>query len=380
MGGNALKEVQTLRLEKSDYENVKHKIAELLTPHIKIEFLYEVPNKKDFGDLDILYDISENQNHIIIYDLVKELFHPKEIVKNGTVLSFSYLINEENDTYFQIDLIKSHNFHMDLFYYSYGDLGGILGRITKYYGLSYGNPGLWINNIEDHIIEKYLEKNIKYDKNNDDSLLLPETQRVFKGVVSKSINGKIMLTENPEEICVYMGLDYEKWSSGFNNSEEIYDFVIKSHLFKSKLFEVNSLNSEHMRRYNERPMYREFIDYVNLQNNKKEEKEINKSKDYDYEALIYFDKINELEKLIEKNILQNERKEKFNGHIIQEYIKRDFKKNTNKIGENKELGIFIINFKNHILKNGNLYNTFEDYIDNNNKEKIEEDIIDFYNM
>ena len=378
MGGHALKEVQTLRLEKSDYENVKHKIAELLAPHIKIEFLYEVPNKKDFGDLDILYDISENQNHIVIYDLVKELFHPKEIVKNGTVLSFSYLINEENDTYFQIDLIKSHNFRMDLFYYSYGDLGGILGRITKYYGMSYGNAGLWIN-VESHLIEIYVEKNDKnkYDKNNDDSLLLPETQRVSKGVVSKSINGKIMLTENPEEICVYMGLDYEKWSSGFNNSEEIYDFVIESPFFQSKLFEVNSLNHEHMKRYNERHMYREFVHYVNLQN-KKEEKERDKNKDY--EALIYFHKINELEKLIEKNILQNERKEKFNGHIIQEYIKRDFKKNTNKIGENKELGIFIINFKNHILKNGNLYNTFEDYIDNNNKEKIEEDIIDFYNM
>ena len=378
MGGHALKKVQTIRLEKSDYENVKHKIAELLAPHIKIEFLYEVPNKKDFGDLDILYDISENQNHIVIYDLVKELFHPKEIVKNGTVLSFSYLINEENDTYFQIDLIKSHNFRMDLFYYSYGDLGGILGRITKYYGMSYGNAGLWIN-VESHLIEIYVEKNDKnkYDKNNDDFLLLPETQRVSKGVVSKSINGKIMLTENPEEICVYMGLDYEKWSSGFNNSEEIYDFVIESPFFQSKLFEVNSLNHEHMKRYNERHMYREFVHYVNLQN-KKEEKERDKNKDY--EALIYFHKINELEKLIEKNILQNERKEKFNGHIIQEYIKRDFKKNTNKIGENKELGIFIINFKNHILKNGNLYNTFEDYIDNNNKEKIEEDIIDFYNM
>lgn len=360
MGGHALKEVQTLRLEKSDYENVKYKIAELLTPYLQIQFLYEVPDKKDFGDLDILYDISKNQNNIVIYDLVKELFHPKEIVKNGTVLSFSYLINKEKDIYFQIDLIKSHNFHMDLFYYSYGDLGGILGRITKYYGLSYGNPGLWIN-IESHLIERYLEKNIKYDKNK----------------ISKSIHDKIMLSQNPVEICVYMGLDYEKWSTGFNNSEEIYDFVIKSHLFKSKLFEVNSLNSEHMRRYNERPMYHEFIDYV-LSINKNKERIM--SKDIDYEALIYFNKLNELEKLIEKNILQNERKEKFNGHIIQSLIKTHFQKNTNKVRENKELGLFITNFKNHILKNGNLYNTFEDYIDKNDKEKIEEDIIDFYNI
>jgi len=350
-------------LEKTDYENVKHKIAELLAPHLKIQFLYEVPNKKDFGDLDILYDISENQNHIVIYDLVKELFHPKEIVKNGCVLSFSYLINKENETYFQIDLIKSHNFRMDLFYYSYGDLGGIIGRITKYYGLSYGNLGLWINNIESHLIERYLDENDnqKYDKNK----------------VSKIIHDKIMLSENPEEICVYMGLDYEKWKSGFNNSEEIYNFVIQSHLFKSKLFEVNSLNSEHMRRYNERPMYRAFINYVNVKNKKEE---IERNKDKDYEALIYFNKLNELEKSIEKNILQNERKEKFNGHIIQSLIKSQFNKNTNKIGENKELGLFIINFKNHILKKNDLYNTFENYIDENTKENIDKDIIDFCNI
>ncbi len=357
MGGHALKQVQTLRLEKVDYENVKHKIAELLAPHIKIQFLYEAPNKKDFGDLDILYNINENQNNIQINDLVKKLFNPKEIVKNGTILSFSYLINEENETYFQIDLIKSHNFPMDLFYYSYGDLGGILGLITKYYGMSYGNPGLWIN-IESHLIEKYFEKDNKnkYDKNK----------------VNKSINGKIILTENPEEICVYMGLDYEKWKSGFNNNQEIFDFIIDSHFFKSKLFEVNSLNSEHMRRYNNRPMYHEFFDYV-LRINKKEEKIMGKH--IDYEALIYFHKINELEKLIEKNILQNERKEKFNGNIIKSICKDRFNKNTNKVGE--ELGIFIMNFKNHILKNGNLYNTFEDYIDENTKEKIEEDIINF---
>ncbi len=358
MGGKALKNVITRRLLKEEYNQIKNKIASILAPYLQITFLHELPHKEDFGDLDILYVPDEQTN---IYDLVVQLFHPKEMVKNGTVLSFSYLINKEKGTYFQIDLIKSHNFRMDLFYYSYGDLGGILGRITKYYGLTYGNPGLWINNIETHLIERYLDENDnkKYDKNK----------------VSKIIHDKIMLSENPEEICVYMGLDYEKWNSGFNNREEIYDFVIKSHLFKSKLFEVNSLNSEHMRRYNERPMYHEFIDYVNLQN-KKEEKEINKKKDYDYEALIYFNKINELEKLIEKNILQNKRKEKFNGYIIQEYIKRDFQKNI----ENKELGSFIINFKNHILKKYHLYNTFEDYIDENTKESIDKDIIDFYNI
>lgn len=354
------------------YENVKNEIANILIPHIKIQFLYEVPHKKDFGDLDILYDISENQ--IEIFDLIKRLFNPKEIVKNGTVLSFSYLISEENQTYFQIDLIKSNNFQMDLFYFSYGDLGGILGRITKHYGLTFGNTGLWLN-LEENLIEIYLKKNKKYNKTK----------------VSKSINEKIILTQNPEEIFIYLGLDYKKWEKGFSNNQEIYDFIIQTHFFKFKLFEISSLNHEHMRRYNKRPMYREFVDYVLSINNKEEtdkitslygEREMNlltsdEPRLIDYEALIYFNKMNDLEKLIEKNILQTERKEKFNGHMIQSIIKKTFNKNI----EDKELGIFIMDFKNHIQnKYVYLYDIFENYIDIHTKENIYQDIIDFYNL
>lgn len=365
MGGKALKKVQTQRLEKMRYENVKNKIANILIPYIKIQFLYEVSDKKDFGDLDILYDISEN--HIEIVDLIKRLFYPKEIVKNGTVLSFSYLINEENQTYFQIDLIKSNNLKMDLFYFSYGDLGGILGRITKHYGVTFGNTGLWLN-LEENLIETYLKKNEKYNKTK----------------VSKSINDKIILTQNPEEISIYLGLDYKKWEKGFSNNQEIYDFVIQTHFFKSKLFEISSLNHEHMRRYNKRPMYREFVDYVLSINSKEETNKIEMNlltsdgtKLIDYEALIYFNKMNDLEKLIEKNILQTERKEKFNGHMIQSIIKEKFNKNI----EDKELGIFIMNFKNHILKKYiYLYDIFENYIDIDTKENIYKDIINFYNL
>lgn len=348
MGGKALKKVNVIRLEKSEYDKLKNKIYNILLPYLKISFLYEVPDKMDFGDLDILYDV--NSLECNLQDLIVKIFNPKEIVKNGSVLSFSYLIDEKKNIYFQIDLIQSNNIEMDLFYFSYGDFGAILGKITKYYGLTFGNTGLWINLYKDTII--------KY------------TNDINKISMLKRID----LTDNPEQICKYLCLDYKKWEKGFRNNNELYEYIKKCKYFNSHLFDCNISNHEYMRRYNERKIYREFVEYI-----KDDKEEIPNSINNQYEAIKYFHKINDLEKLIEKNILQNERKEKFNGHIIQEYIKSsNFQKNTNKIGENKELGIFMMNFKNDILKNGNLYNTFDDYIDKNEKEIIKKDIIDFY--
>ena len=351
MGGKALKLVQTIRLEKDDYNILKNKIANLLASFIKIHFLYEVPDKTNFGDLDLLYEL--NENNMNIYDIVKQVFNPKQMVHNGNVLSFSYLINEVDNTYFQIDLIKTNNYIMDLFYFSYGDLGGIIGRITKYYGLTYGNNGLWIT-IEPSLIENYLKETQKYNK-----------------LEIGNINNKIILTQSPEEICNYLGFDYNKWKSGFKSNVELYNFIIESPYFENKLFYIETLNYKHRVRCNERPMYREFQNYIN--NITKPINNINTISDYN--ALVYFNKIDELESLIKKNIIHNERKSKFNGYLIKLAIQETF----NKIIEDKILSEYIVNFKNNI-KNKYNYDNFDDYIDNNSKEDIKNHIISYFSF
>ena len=79
--------------------------------------------------------------------------------------------------------------------------------------------------------------------------------------------------------------------------------------------------------------------------------------------------LNVLEEVINQNILQNKRKEKFNGHKIITILQ---------ISE-KELGTIIPNFKKYIIEK-NQYNNFEDYIDNNNEEIINENIKEWYKL
>jgi len=61
MGGNAIKDKKTnksicQRLTKLNYEKVKHHILKILNDNNVInEFVFELPNKQNFGDVDIKY-------------------------------------------------------------------------------------------------------------------------------------------------------------------------------------------------------------------------------------------------------------------------------------------------------------------------------------
>jgi hypothetical protein len=119
MGGHALKKVLASRIGLLQYNVVKSKLHEQLSSKIVLEFLIDVPNKIDFGDIDILCQAT---NNIDIVNIIKETFNTVEIVSNGDVCSFSYQINDGEIKYFQVDLIKSDNLKMSKFYFSYGDL------------------------------------------------------------------------------------------------------------------------------------------------------------------------------------------------------------------------------------------------------------------
>lgn len=331
MGGNALKKVITERKNKDDYETIKKYILEKISKYIKCETVIEIPGKQSFGDLDILYVYDSKIN---IRELITQLFSPIEIVINGDVMSFDY----EN---FQIDFIKcssDENLNSSQFYFAYADIGSIIGRILNHYGLKFGNNGLWLN-------------------------LIDNTLNVDKAInLTKNAIGKIILSKEPREICEFLGLNYDKWKSGFLHKIEIFNWVIQSKYFKKEIF--HNLNHEHRKRVSIRPLYKEFLDYINITisdigitDSKNSEIKINLQK----ESIIYFNKNDELNKLIKDKELQENRKQKFNGKMLMEFGIVD-----------KDIGIYINNFKDFIKNKFN--ENFEDWLDHNQKTHIEEEI------
>lgn len=312
MGGNALKNVNCIRVNINLYNTIKNIIISKLSFYNNFISIIEMPKKETFGDLDLMYKYKDNLN---IRNIVNELFSPIEIVSNGDVLSFSYKINEID--YFQIDLIKVMNIDMAQFYYGYSDCGLIIGTMLKKNNLIFGQNGLWIN----------------YE------------------------NYKIILSDNPQEICNFVQLDYNKWKNGFENKKELFNWIINCKYFNKDYFNPEKFNHQYKKNYEKRIYFHQFVDYIF--NSEQITPTSIKLTILDY--IIIFNKQNE--KDIIDNIIYLHRlyKEKFNGHMFIDYV------DTTKINEYKD------KFKKYISMNED----FNTYLIKNDIEFINNEIKKF---
>ncbi|MBS1592663.1 MAG: hypothetical protein JST07_11215 [Bacteroidetes bacterium] len=273
MGGNALKFIQTFRKPKNEYEEIKKiiisKIEDYISAHsaenIKYGLIKEAPEKEDFGDLDIL--ISGTVENL--YKLI-EYFEPDEIQRSGHIFSFNY-----KD--FQIDFLQTENIEMAQFFYNFGDIGSILGRIFSTLGFKFGQKGLSLKIYDDFL----------YKKNNE---------------------GELFLSNNPSEICKYFYYDYDRWLHSFSSLEECFEWIVSSKYFRKSIF-LGVENKKH-KKSNQRPFYINFIKYIESSNIKYTKYcNLNPAIDYFNKQTQY----NSLKKEIEmKKIIHA----KFNGDIF----------------------------------------------------------------
>lgn len=290
MGGNALKNTETIRIDREEldriYLNVKTKLHRLDDDSLKLVKFYK--DKKDFGDIDILVKV---ENFILnetvqkyIRNIMEIEFGCKEIVVNGNCISVA--IDQVQVDFIFVNVV---DWEMANFFYSYNDMGLLLGKLAHYNRVKLGFDGLFFRMKDDE---------------NPDMLLFEE-----------------LITVNPREICSFMGLSYSRWSQGFNNMEEVFDYVITSKFYCSAAFDQVNWRSDQRRRDNKRKNLGLFYDHI------KNVKDVNIYKRPTYKEQMLnlhssrlFD-VNLLETYHEKRRRVENKKlaaSKFNGHLIQE--------------------------------------------------------------
>jgi hypothetical protein len=361
MGGNAIKKNGSSicgRLSRSSYERVKSYVLSILKPNFTCEIVLELPGKDSYGDIDILCVANQPTNVRDFITKTFEITDASHIVKNGYVASFAFecvKLDIMETQYFQIDLINVGTVeHMEMarFYFSYGDVGSIIGRISNYHGMKFGDEGLW---CDVYTTTAYPDK--EFDVRN--------------GV------GKIMLTNNPKMICDYFGYDYNFWKNEIpklSTKEEtkvIFDWLKSTRFFDPKMFMF--LNSDHRARQELRPFYRNFLEYVGVTevgkadgNDSKEGETGGKERNRQLEAIRYFGKEKDLEKLIKDIEIRKQRQEKFSGSQIIMY----FKDLRNIEIKDKEVGEKIVNFKTFCLNKTKLQ-TWEIFLDTVDKDTVD---------
>ncbi len=322
MGGNAIKKVSISRMGPSEYNQVKQLIIDTFGSVIQIDFAFDKPNKESYGDLDVLYIHPETTSFVLVDKLIR-LFNPVEIVTNGLVTSWAYEYSQ--DKYFQIDMVKCVNIPMCKFYYSYGDLGNIIGRMTKYHGLKFGHEGLGVS---------------------------------FPNLDS------LMLSSEPKIICGYLGLDWDHWIRGFDSEEEIFKWITKStRLFDPNIFLASEeSNYTHRHKTQTRPMYGNWIRW--LQTNKFEGINVPKQ-DLSIEALSHFGKTDEYNELVELKAKKEMLKKKINGSKL---IKLGI--------EGKEIAQSIDKFKTWVE---NTYSvSFDSWVEITDEDIIDQNILKYF--
>lgn len=315
MGGKALKNTFTRRYEKEEYHELVKEVTTMLSslfPITRIEVIKAYEDKDSFGDMDILIETDNLPSNWT--DTIVKYLLPKEFVSNGDVFSFEY-------KEFQIDLIKSKSelFDFSLVYFSYNDLGNLMGRIAHKIGLKFGHRGL--------------------------IYVLRDKDKVIK---------EITLSNSAEEVLTFLGYDFKRYQSGFRTLEDIFNFVVSTQYFNLEIYLFDNMNNKSRTRDAKRKTYNEFLSWLSLEyyNRKIPAYQFNKDKSY-YESGIfeYFPESKLLVKqAVEEDHTNSLFSDKFNGNLIMTL--------TGLSG--KDLGIFIklvINnnggeeeFKNKVLR------------------------------
>jgi len=296
MGGNAIKHVA--RLNKEDYENaVEYLIPNLMNilgkRTIKVVKAYN--NKDSFGDIDILVE-SDNlcQKWMSTLKFWYEL-NDGDFKKNGNVFSFRY-----KKFNVQVDLILTPKDKLDIawHYFNYNDLSNLLGRMTKKLGFKLGHNGLfYIERVGDHIISD------------------------------------ICFSTDYFKALEYLELDIERYNKGFDELEDMFEFVASSPYFNPDIYLLHNRNHISRTHDKKRKTYNLFLQWCKENNEKLTHFQYNNENDFNGYGSTNNTRIEFTKKLLDDNrlvhyevlnnranyILKREFKKYFNGNTVAEY-------------------------------------------------------------
>lgn len=231
MGGSAISNAQ--RMDTERYKYVCLEVSKALSSVSCIYNIVKAYKEKDsFGDIDIVImnfgNIRERVHNMILSNVSLSLDKnkPVEFVKNGPVTSYGILGH-------QVDLIFEDYLHYDFScnYYSYNDICNLIGRITHKMGFKFGHDGLWY--------------------------ILRDKDRVIK---------EILITTNFKLALEVFSFDYERFSQGFNNLQEIFEYISSNSFFNPDIYILQNRNHTARVRDRKRKTYMSFLEYCSNTN------------------------------------------------------------------------------------------------------------------
>lgn len=229
MGGNALS-YNSVRLTKKNYERVAAQVVARLKsayPDNRVYAIESYRSKADFGDLDVLVE-STGYDPLVAAQAIGGV----EVVRNGPVTSVGLAVRPEiaelNGNVFQVDLIKMEPEAFDFAsrYFRFSDMGNLVGRIAHAMFTSFRHDGLMF-----------------YFRDGDYK---------FR---------EIVLTRDYSRALAFLGYDPSRYEQGFDDLEEIFQYVASTPLFNRDIYLLENRNAQSRVRDRKRPTYNAFLSW-----------------------------------------------------------------------------------------------------------------------
>jgi hypothetical protein len=286
MGGNAFELAE--RMSDTEYDTVCKDIRFVLVSNgLREDFDFTIPNsvreKTSHGDVDVL--VTSNFIEMAYWALVTYLNCPGEI-KNPSGYNLLLVLG---DKHIQVDLNKVSPLDFDFAadYFSWNDLGNLIGRIAHRQGLKFGHDGLW------------------YIHRDGDQQL-----------------GEILLPCDYIEAITYLGFNAVEYQDGFDTYEQMFNWVKNSAHFDPCAYPLEHRNHAARMRDRKRKTYMAFLQWVGFDGEYVESDKAWWLEQHKKNFYVLGERIAELDK---ENALAKEYKAKVNGAIVRDLVGVDGK-------------------------------------------------------
>ena len=220
MGGNAFPTAG--RLSKSHYDMLSMGLQEIFNRgqiDAKIPLSYR--SKDSFGDMDVIVPNREEAEKIL-----KQMGPVLDIVWNlqGYNVLIAYL---GQNVQVDLNIVGEGNMDFAFWYFSYNDLGNLIGRIAHRQGLKFGHDGLW-----------------------------------YPHRINTTAVGDYLLTNDIEKALWYLGFDVQKYFDGFENLEDMFRWVVDCVNFEGAAYPLEHRNHKARTRDSKRKNYNAFLEWL----------------------------------------------------------------------------------------------------------------------
>ena len=226
MGGNALKQYETHRLDSDEYFGLVEEFESIFFEAFNFlpVLIQAYRQKETFGDADFLIDSSKLPENWV--DRLKETYclTQEQYVRNSPCHSIGW-------RNFQIDLIVTAHDDMkpSVFYFSYNDFGNIIGRSGSKLGVKIGHKGM-------SLVVRHRDK-------------------------SDHILKEIFFSKEPHDVLDLLGLSIERYEQGFDTLEEMFEYVATSKYYDPEIYKLEHRSAVSRIRDRKRTTYSMFLEW-----------------------------------------------------------------------------------------------------------------------